>query len=432
MIILKILIMVILMLSPKQLELFNPVNRLQGINILSGVTGSGKSLVSNMRIYLELLTAPPNSTFLFSGNTADSLFDNVINRLLVDMDNGFNELKYVSVAHQRRIVVSKTGTTVKCMGANDERAKDRIQGGDIYLWLADEVVKQPKTFIEMAMKQCRRINNGKLVSSPIIWTCNPDSPTHFIKTGYIDKIDKGLIQGKNYFFGFNDNPAVDESYKKELSNRFSGVFYDRMIMGKWVQAEGSIYKDFTRDHVINYMPLCDEYGLGIDWGYEHPLVILFIGIKDGVFYVLDELYLKNQLIDNSLKNKIDGKGYKLSDARCDSSRPEQIRALYDLYNGSLDVHSSTHDINDGIQEVMFKLKKRGDNQFGLYIHEQCVNTIRQMENYRWKVNRDGITRDEPVKEEDDCPDALRYYVYSHKTNFDFNMPISYKLQGGEV
>jgi phage terminase large subunit len=52
----------------------------------------------------------------------------------------------------------------------------------------------------------------------------------------------------------------------------------------------------------------------------------------------------------------------------------------------------------------------------LFICEECKNTIRQIESYVWDSKAAQRGEDEPVKKEDDCPDALRYAVYTHKVS----------------
>ena len=72
--------------SQKQIEILK-YPKLEDFNILSGVTGSAKSYAANIRFYYEIITAPRNSTFIISGNTSLSLYDNVIKPLL-EIDSG--------------------------------------------------------------------------------------------------------------------------------------------------------------------------------------------------------------------------------------------------------------------------------------------------------------------------------------------------------
>ena len=48
----------------------------------------------------------------------------------------------------------------------------------------------------------------------------------------------------------------------------------------------------------------------------------------------------------------------------------------------------------------------------VYIHFESINIWKEYRLYSWKTDKDRIL-DEPVKENDDALDALRYAVYSH-------------------
>jgi len=69
--------------SEKQKQIIK--GKLPDILIVSGVTGSGKSHAVNVRLYKEIINAKKNSLGLVSGNTSESLYDNIIKPLL-DID----------------------------------------------------------------------------------------------------------------------------------------------------------------------------------------------------------------------------------------------------------------------------------------------------------------------------------------------------------
>jgi PBSX family phage terminase large subunit len=414
---------------------------LKDFNLLWGKTGSGKSFCVNLKFYKDICRAKTRKKFLLSGNTQESLYDNVISELL-EFDKGIDQLEYVTVANRQRIIVKGTGTRVKCIGANNEKAQDRIQGGNEDEWYADEVVKQPKSFVEMAVSRCRYEKNGVLRTSPIIWTFNPDSPSHYIKLNYFDLILE--LCGQEIFFDFKDNPLIyDEvtgkwkgDFVEKTSKRFSGVFKERMYHGRWSAAEGVIYDKFDRnEHVIEGYPEKEvkEYVIGIDWGYakDHPLAILLIAVTDNAYYVVDEIYTEQQLIDESLKQLITDKGWfnlpyyevdkfksfvnkheiKPTYAYADSARPDYI-TLFTRLTGVSTI-GGLKDVDEGIQAVQRKFIKKGNGYYGLYICKKCVNTIREFELYRWdsKVST-GEGKDVPVKKDDHCPDAVRYVVFT--------------------
>jgi len=64
----------------------------------------------------------------------------------------------------------------------------------------------------MAMSRCRQVIDDVMYLMPVIWTCNPDSPSHYIKTEYMDNTDQKDVAIKNLFFGFKDNPTITDVY----------------------------------------------------------------------------------------------------------------------------------------------------------------------------------------------------------------------------
>ena len=404
--------------SDKQMQCIR--EPLHEINILSGVTGSGKSYVANIIWYDYICNvAPKDSILIQSGNTSESLYDNVTKQLL-EFDRGINWLEYRSEQHRTRLFCKRRGVEVACLGASDESAKDRIHGKNIAGWYGDEITLQPKSFVQMAMSRCRYSKGGTLKSSPIIWTCNPDAPIHYIKTKYIDSRD---LDVKHWIYGFKDNPLVDDAFIENQKKKYSGVFSLRMIEGQWAMAEGIVYDNFNpREHIIKTYPENQivEWTIGYDWGFIHPLVLLLIGTdSEGIDYVVDELYCQNQLIDQALKFKIEEKGWfkkKISSIYGSPERPEFIYQLQQLLG--IDTIPADNEVLEGIHEVHKKLNKREDGKYGLYSLESNIRLNNEMQTYCWKQTKEAISKDEPLKINDDGVDALRYNLYSRRRSFD--------------
>ena len=363
---------------------------------------------------------------MMSGRTSESLYDNVI-RDLIRLGRG--DIKYGK--QPQRCYVSSRNIEIACASADNERSWGRIQGKTVYGWLADEIVQHPKSFVTMAQSRCR--GGGK--PSPKFWTCNPDSPSHFIKKQYMENEE---IDKMNWYFTFDDNPLLTKEYINELKNSYTGIYYDRFIMGKWVIAEGIVYDRFNRAiHVIKDYPQNEvkEYVLGIDWGYakDHPLAIGLIAITDRAYYVIDEIYVEKTLIDESLVKMMKDKGwYKLrlrrvdpeasfivkdvetkpSYAYCDSSRPDLMDTFYKL--SGINVVPAIKDVDDGIQAVHRKFNKSGDGSYGLYFLDKCHNHIREFELYRWLESLSGEGKNVPKPKDDHCPDEVRYVIYTRE------------------
>jgi len=402
--------------SPKQIDFLKTSTH--SYNIASGPVRSGKTYSQILRwydyIYNECID---NVMLIMSGKTSESLYDNVLSDFIaLDPD----DLIYSS--QPQSIYVKSKNIKIKCVGANDQSAMSKIQGLTAQGWLADEIVIHPKDFIKMAITRCSSGKRSKF------WTCNPDAPTHFIKTDFIENED---IDIKTWYFNLLDNPVLSDEYKEELKNSFSGPFYERMIMGRWVLAEGVVYNEFSRDvhykdipfHQIDHS-IFREYVLGIDWGYEDPMAILLIGIdNDSCYHYLDEFYQNHTLVDNHLYNELKRMGWFTIGnnnqqpvyAYADSASPSDIRQFNNLTGiPTIGARKGPDSVIDGIKLVQNKYKTDENGKTKAFIYKNCKNFLREKESYHWKLRKDGSGKDDPDHSDSHSQDAERYVIFTRE------------------
>src|SRR5439155_1317006 len=68
-----------------------------------------------------------------------------------------------------------------------------------------------------------------------------------------------------------------------------------------------------------------------------------------------------------------------------------------------------NDVQQGIQIMTSEMKKGN-----LFVCEECVNTIREIESYCWDSKAAERGYDEPLKKADHSTDCLRYALATHK------------------
>lgn len=56
----------------------------------------------------------------------------------------------------------------------------------------------------------------------------------------------------------------------------------------------------------------------------------------------------------------------------------------------------------------------------LIITRSSENLIREIQNYRWKKDKNDKVLEEPVKADDHAVDSLRYAIHSHQSAFRIN------------
>jgi hypothetical protein len=96
----------------------------------------------------------------------------------------------------------------------------------------------PESFIEQACARIISVKNAKL------WfNCNPDSKHSYFYKNWIAKADeKNLLRTTMLM---SDNPILTKKQIEDADRLYSGVFRERYILGRWVNAEGVIYREFA-------------------------------------------------------------------------------------------------------------------------------------------------------------------------------------------
>lgn len=86
--------------------------------------------------------------------------------------------------------------------------------------------------------------------------CNPEHPTHWLKE-FIDNVELDIYLQRYTIF---DNPFLDPEFIEKLCKEYEGtIYYDRLILGLWKRADGSIYKRFADDPESFLCEIVDEF-----------------------------------------------------------------------------------------------------------------------------------------------------------------------------
>lgn len=163
------------------------------------------------------------------------------------------------------------GEEVYCLGAEKISQVSKIQGTSIKYCYGDEVAKwNQEVFIMVqgSLDKPYSMFDGAL---------NPENQSHWLKKDFLDKIEeKGLDVYVQHYTIF-DNPFLSQEFVDNLCKEYEGtVFYDRLILGLWKNAEGIIYKQFA-DNPSQFIKdkAVDENGNKINF------MIISIGIDYG-------------------------------------------------------------------------------------------------------------------------------------------------------
>jgi len=384
------------------------------LNLFEGAVRSGKSVIANVRwLDYVLHDAPKKGDFAFTGVSNDSIIRNIINPIkdLVGTDIHYttNPLK-----------ATLWGRKYHCFGAGSASSLTKIQGSEFAGCLSDEFTRHHKTFLEM-MGTRLSIKNAKWFG-----TCNPDSPYHFVKTDYIDNDERDIYVQK---YLIDDNPTLNTAYVNDLKNSYSGVFYDRYILGKWVLAQGAIYDFFEEKyHTIKNkdMPVAQYYAISIDYGTKNPFSAGLYGINHESMpkvWRMKEFYYDSeqagrQLTDSQYADRLDdfinsngvrnNLGFLIID-------PSALSFKQELESRGYIVTDADNSVLDGIRNQASMLQK-GEYMVG----EDCPQCIEDYTAYLWS---DQIGIDAPIKMYDHTKDEERYLLLTIFKNSILNYHI---------
>lgn len=381
------------------------------IMILSGAFRAGKTVMNNYIFVMELkriaklakIRKDPHPQYILAGYSSNSIYTNVISAI----ESYFG----ITMKTDRHGHYHLFGVDIVPSYTGSIRGVGSIRGMTSYGAYINEASLATHNVFQEILQRC------SIEGARIICDTNPDIPTHWLKTDYIDNPDpKARI--KSFTFTIDDNTFLSKDYVESIKAATpKGMFYDRGILGQWVTGDGIVYRDFDKDKMVisrEQVPDDLEYYVGVDWGYEHPNPIILLGDdKDGNTYVLADYTKKHKFIDYWVRI---AKNLQASFGRnlifyADSARPDNVN---EFQSNGINCINANKNIMPGIECVARKMRI---GQF--YVVDTAASgLLEEIYQYAWD-DKTGL----PLKENDvrhnDRLDAIRYAIYSRNKKGGF-------------
>ena len=375
--------------------------------ICDGAVRSGKTSVMSLSFFLWAMGNFNGCSFAYCGKSVGAVERNVITPLL-----SLTYLReYFKVQYNRgdHIITARRGDVENrfyLFGGRDESSYMLIQGITLAGVMLDEVALMPRSFVEQALARCS-------VEGAKFWfNCNPENPRHWFREEWILRAqDHNAL---HIHFRMEDNPSLSEETRERYRTMYSGVFYQRYILGLWVAAEGVIYDMFDqtentyREGPVDMHFRCPRC-IAIDYGTTNPCVFLEIFDDDGITrvdreYRWDSRKEHKQKTDEEYADDL----MEFMGAHCpvfvDPSAASFIAALE---RRGVYVISADNNVLDGIRKTGNLMQRRK-----LLINESCAGLLDEISSYLWDDKAALRGEEKPIKLNDHAPDALRYYVNS--------------------
>lgn len=369
---------------------------LRRINLLEGSVSSGKTWISLVLWAFWVKTMPIGAQYLMCAKTLKSLKRNCL--LLLEELVGKANFSYSIANKEARLF----GRVVFLEGVNDTRSESKIRGTTLQGAYCDELSLFPEDFWAMLLSRLRK------PGAKVIATTNPDSPSHWLKEKYINRVN--TLDMMDMLFLLDDNTFLPREYIENVKREYTGVYYERFILGHWALAEGLIYP-MAGDAVAE--PPEDEplkYALSIDYGTENAFAALIWEYhSDGVWYAVDEYYYSGRdtgvtKTDEEYGQDIDAFTERIPDAKIKTVVDPSAASFIALLQRKkrYGVIQADNAVLDGIRDTATAMQTGR-----IKISPRLKNWRKEADGYAWD---DSSGEDRPIKVNDHLMDSMRYFV----------------------
>lgn len=367
--------------------------------VCDGAVRSGKTLCMGLSFFLWATCCFRECRFGLCGKSVASLRRNLLSELLPKLQELGLQCSEQRSENRLRVRMGERYNDFYIFGGHDASSCTRIQGITFAGVLLDEVALMPRSFVEQACARC------SVTGSRLWFNCNPEGPTHWFYTEWI----RNAAQRNCLYLHFtmDDNPALAENIRRRYERLYTGVFYQRFVLGQWVAAQGRVYDFFTPD-MAREVPQGDfaKWYISCDYGTVNPASFGLWGLQNGVWYRVKEFYFdskreRRQMTDEEYADRLTA----LSGGRTITAvvvDPSAASFMEVLRRRGLPVRKARNDVLSGIRRTS-DLLKAGK----LVICTPCADCLREMQEYVWE-ERAG--NDTVKKCNDHAMDDMRYFV----------------------
>ena len=391
--------------SPKQRQVLTwwvPGNKNAGYDaiVCDGAVRSGKTLAMGLSFFLWACLCFDGRRFGVCGKTIASLRRNVLSEILPKLEGLGAVWKEKRTENLVTVTFGGHRNQFYIFGGRDESSASLIQGITFAGVLLDEVALMPRSFVEQACARC------SVTGSRLWFNCNPAGPEHwFYKSWIREATQRNCLR---LHFTMEDNPSLTPQIRQRYQKLYSGVFYQRFILGQWVQAEGRVY-DFFGPDMVGKAPAepCEKWYISCDYGTVNPTSMGLWGLRNGVWYRISEFYFSSrreqrQMTDAEYAGALErlAGGRKIQAVIADPSAASFIEVLR---RHGWKVIKADNDVLSGIRLTSDCLKAGR-----IVICEGCTDCLREMDAYVWDLSAGD--KDRVKKENDHAMDDMRYFV----------------------
>lgn len=401
--------------KPKIKIQFNPVFRLANqskhrYRVMKGSAGSGKSVNVAQDYILKLGDKRyKGANLLCVRKVGESNRYSTFTELKAAINTIYGKYadRYWYINDSNMIIRSKvTGNEVIFRGVLHDKDREKLKsitfthGKLTWIWAeeATELYEQDLDILDDRLRG--QLENDNLYYQ-ITLTFNPVSATHWIKRKFFDYKDDDIFTHHSTYL---DNRFIDDAYERRMKRRQKQDpnGYRVYGLGEWGEVGGLILTNYVVEEFDTSPDRFDFMVNSQDFGFNHANALGEIGFKDGEMYVCRELYVfekdTSEIID--LANR---EGFRKElKMWCDSAEPDRIQMWKKAGYNAAGVKKEQGSVGAQIDYL---------KQMKIHIHPSCINTTKEIQQWKYKKNeKTGLYEEEPVNEFDDAMAMLRYSI----------------------
>ena len=376
--------------------------------ILMGSAGSGKSFNTAQDYILKLSDSKYTGCSLLVVRASEASH---LNSTFAELYGAVSRLGLMDMwminKSPMQMHNSSTGNYILFRGCNDLRATERLksvtvsQGKLCWVWLEEATEIKASDFEIIDDRLRGELPDGFFYQ--ITLTFNPITANHWIKRRLWDYDDGKTFKHKSTYL---DNLFIDPEYHERMERRkiLDPEGFKVYGLGEWGTTGGLVFTNYE---------ICDinkrnfeTLSMGVDFGFNHASVCLLLGHKDGNLYILQEVYTKGKTNAEFINLLNESKMPKNTAMYCDSAEPDRIK---ELKQGGFKAFPVKKDKNSVKSQIEYLRQRK------IYIDGGCRNTVKEIQNYRYKKDSaTGEYIDEPLELDDDAIAALRYGIEPYR------------------